>query len=151
MKISIFSLNLALVRNFSVKHFDSPDFEKKFYGFKRRQNPNYFRLPKSEVDHIKRLKKERNEVIDEVIEGSPEVTEGEILTTIIPTFQPAPTDESKISCRDTDMDYTEKCGEMSHKCEIPDVYATCLYTCKKCDQIGSNFQEVNANFAHPTL
>merc|ERR1712135_74477 len=31
-------------------------------------------------------------------------------------------DESKISCRDTDMDYTEKCGEMSHKCEIPDVY-----------------------------
>ena len=138
MKISIFSLNLALVRNFSVQHFDSPDFEKKFYGFKRRQNPNYFRLPKSEVDHIKRLKK-RNEVTDEVTEVT-EVTEGELLTTLIPTFQPAPTEETnQISCRDTDMDYSKKCGEMSHKCDIPDIYATCLYTCKKCDQVGGHF------------
>merc|ERR1712130_769239 len=110
--------------------YDKDMFEKKFYGFKRHSNnPNYVRLPKSELTLYRKITADELDRMDNTLfdNWSPPQTVRQTTTTVMPTTMRAP------ECDGTERDTYDKCPEWQDRCHLPQILQTCAYSCNNCE------------------
>lgn len=137
---------IAVSQEFSILNGDPYDknmFEKKFYGFVRHSsNPNYARLPKSELTPKRTITQEELDRMDNTVwnngpmesnldqnipETAPNQAEIESKTGIEPVSIPA-----AYICTGSESDTYAECPQWSEKCHLPQILATCAKTCRQC-------------------
>ena len=143
---------VAATQGFSILNGDPYDknmFEKKFYGFVRHSsNPNYARLPKSEITQKRQITKEELDRMDNTVwnngpyESQNDSVEAQNIavedqsTGNVPVVTETGMEPKSIPaayiCTGSERDTYAECSQWTSKCHLPAILSTCTKTCRQC-------------------